>query len=122
MVTLKMPKFCHQCGEGLGERKRFCGNCGEPVKYQDQNQIGKGLVVQRAEIIPPSPTIIERPNRLYDVSGGTIHHNQEFRDKTGGVDTFFQSFGSSLGSCFGQTAGCIVIPILILFGLLYLLI
>ena len=51
--------FCRQCGCELGEKDRFCFNCGTPVKPVDMGSIKK--VPVEAEEEPVQPVVEPEP-------------------------------------------------------------
>lgn len=116
-----MQSFCHECGGELGEKAKFCGSCGTRSK---NNSEGHNEPI--AEILPPdvieprAPHRIQRPVSYYEPTIIHSSHTQDFRDRTGFVDTFMQSFGSGAGGCVGQFFGCLATGAIILFGLMFL--
>lgn len=116
-----MPSFCHECGGELGENAKFCGSCGTPSKNKPDSTTQVKAEILLPEVIEPrtaQPT--RRPVSYYEPTFVHSSHTQEFRDRTGFGDTFFQAFGSGVGGCVGQFVGCLAVGGIILFGLMFL--
>lgn len=123
-----MPNFCHECGNQISPKAKFCGSCGEPIEAAGESNSlmgSRSVPVRPREIeivqqAPPPQVVIEQPVRYYEPVVGTTHHSQDFRDKTGFFDTFQQSLGSNFGGCIGQFVGCLAVLFIIFVGLSFL--